>query len=241
MIESEQRRFGRSFERILPEPEVHHQHQQPQEQNAQVEDVQQQVQRLGISDNNADESNRARAAAPEPESVPASTSAEEDAGVIRVSVTTTTTVSEATPIAPSSSYRRNIITTATRNNNTTNDTTNANNNTNTMGLAYNVYLNSGKIYGCRNCKTHLANHEDIISRNFRGQHGKAYLFNSVVNVETGDAGERNMTTGRHVVRDIYCRQCKEVVGWKYDKAYEPSEKYKEGKFILEAELLANVN
>ena len=43
-----------------------------------------------------------------------------------------------------------------------------------------------------------------------------------------------MTTGRHVVRDIACRQCNETVGWKYDKAYEASEKYKEGKFILEA-------
>jgi hypothetical protein len=49
-----------------------------------------------------------------------------------------------------------------------------------------------------------------------------------------------MTTGRHIVRDISCRQCKETVGWKYDKAYESSEKYKEGKFILEEELLCVV-
>ena len=33
-----------------------------------------------------------------------------------------------------------------------------------MGLAYNIYLDSNKIYGCKNCKTHLANHDDIISR-----------------------------------------------------------------------------
>ncbi|KAL3959075.1 hypothetical protein ACCO45_007237 [Purpureocillium lilacinum] len=90
-----------------------------------------------------------------------------------------------------------------------------------MGLAYNTYLNSNKIYGCKTCKTHLANHEDIISRNFRGQHGKAYLFHNVVNVDAGEANERNMTTGRHI-------------------AFENSEKYKEGKFILEAELLCNV-
>lgn len=77
-------------------------------------------------------------------------------------------------------------------------------------------------------------------QNFRGQHGKAYLFNAVVNISQSDATERNMTTGRHIVRDIMCRQCKETVGWKYDKAYEPSEKYKEGKFILEAELLCTV-
>jgi hypothetical protein len=67
-------------------------------------------------------------------------------------------------------------------------------------------------------------------QNFRGQH-----------ITESDPNERNMTTGRHVVRDIHCRQCKETVGWKYDKAYEPSEKYKEGKFILEAELLCTVS
>lgn len=33
-----------------------------------------------------------------------------------------------------------------------------------MGLAYNVYLDGAKIYGCKNCKTHLSDHEDIISR-----------------------------------------------------------------------------
>jgi hypothetical protein len=62
----------------------------------------------------------------------------------------------------------------------------------------------------------------------------------VVNINAGEPSERNMTTGKHIVRDIVCRQCNETVGWKYDKAYEASEKYKEGKFILEAELLCNV-
>lgn len=78
-------------------------------------------------------------------------------------------------------------------------------------------------------------------QNFRGQHGKAYLFNTVVNVDSSEPNERNMTTGRHVVRDIHCRGCNTCVGWKYDKAYESSEKYKEGKFILEAELLCIVS
>ena len=50
-----------------------------------------------------------------------------------------------------------------------------------------------------------------------------------------------MTTGRHIVRDILCKQCNETVGWKYDKAFEPAEKYKEGKYILESELLQVVN
>ena len=33
-----------------------------------------------------------------------------------------------------------------------------------MGLSYNVYLNASRIYGCKNCKTHLSNHDDILSR-----------------------------------------------------------------------------
>ncbi|OAA55007.1 yippee zinc-binding protein [Niveomyces insectorum RCEF 264] len=110
-----------------------------------------------------------------------------------------------------------------------------------MGLSYNTYLSSSKIFGCKTCKAHLANNEDIISRNFRGQHGKAFLFNSVVNIDAGAAAERSMTTGRHVVRDICCRGCGGTVGWKYDKAYEATEKYKEGKYILEAELLCLVS
>lgn len=77
-------------------------------------------------------------------------------------------------------------------------------------------------------------------QDFRGQHGKAFLFNTVVNTTQSEAMERSMTTGRHVVRDIACRQCKETVGWKYDKAYETGQKYKEGKYILEEELLCVV-
>jgi hypothetical protein len=42
-----------------------------------------------------------------------------------------------------------------------------------------------------------------------------------------------MTTGKHTVADIYCNCCQQLVGWKYESAYEKTQKYKEGKFILE--------
>ncbi|EMR10523.1 hypothetical protein PNEG_01233 [Pneumocystis murina B123] len=114
-----------------------------------------------------------------------------------------------------------------------------------MGLSYNVYLTGSKIYSCSKCKTHLSDHKEIASkvRNsllnaFRGQHGRAYLFNTVVNIiESPMSEDRTMTTGRHIVRDISCKQCGSVVGWKYDKAFESSQMYKEGKYILEIELL----
>ena len=39
--------------------------------------------------------------------------------------------------------------------------------------------------------------------------------------------------GLHAVADIYCDCCKTTLGWKYEQAYESSQKYKEGKFIIE--------
>ena len=45
-----------------------------------------------------------------------------------------------------------------------------------------------------------------------------------------------MTTGMHTIRVLYCIDCHENVGWKYEIAYEEDQKYKEGRFILEEEL-----
>jgi len=40
--------------------------------------------------------------------------------------------------------------------------------------------------------------------------------------------------GLHTVRDLTCIVCKTSLGWKYCTAKEPSQKYKQGKFLLEA-------
>lgn len=81
-----------------------------------------------------------------------------------------------------------------------------------------------------------------------------------MNVTEGEPADREMTTGKHTVRDISCIKCQMVLGWKYvrnnspcscsivltekgiyqDRAYEPSQQYKEGKYILERNLLVDV-
>lgn len=101
-----------------------------------------------------------------------------------------------------------------------------------MGRLFLVRLD-GRIYSCRFCRSHLANSEQLVSKAFHCRQGKAYLFSTVVNVLEGPKEERMMTTGLHTVSDIYCSCCHQIVGWKYEKAYEKSQKYKEGKFILE--------
>ncbi|MCH91015.1 protein yippee-like, partial [Trifolium medium] len=54
-----------------------------------------------------------------------------------------------------------------------------------------------------------------------------------VNVTLGTQVERSMISGTHTVEDIFCCCCGQIVGWKYVIAHEKSEKYKEGKFVLE--------
>ncbi|CAK9189918.1 unnamed protein product [Sphagnum troendelagicum] len=101
-----------------------------------------------------------------------------------------------------------------------------------MGRLYLIQLD-GPIYSCKHCHSHLANCDELLSKSFHCRHGKAYLFNNVVNVSVGPQEDRMMTSGRHTVADIYCNCCQQLVGWKYESAYEKSQKYKEGKFILE--------
>lgn len=96
-----------------------------------------------------------------------------------------------------------------------------------------VYLDGPQIYTCANCRTHLTSHDEIISKSFHGRHGRAYLFDHCVNVRIGPPEDRLLITGLHSVNDIFCKRCKNMVGWTYSRAYESSQKYKEGKFIVE--------
>ena len=100
---------------------------------------------------------------------------------------------------------------------------------------FRAYLPSAchRKYSCVHCRAHLANHDELISKSFQGSQGRAYLFNSVVNIGCGPAEERILLTGLHAVADIYCDCCKTTLGWKYEQAFESSQKYKEGKYIIE--------
>ncbi|MBA0615892.1 hypothetical protein Godav_015997 [Gossypium davidsonii] len=121
-----------------------------------------------------------------------------------------------------------------------------------MGRLFVITL-EGSVYSCNHCHTHLALLDDIISKSFHCRHGKAYLFDKVqvflymngsnylfsflmhssVNITVGEKEERMMMTGLHTVVDIFCVGCGSIVGWKYESAHEKTQKYKEGKFILE--------
>ncbi|CAN4126216.1 unnamed protein product [Withania somnifera] len=83
-----------------------------------------------------------------------------------------------------------------------------------MGRLFVITLD-GSSYKCKHCQTHLALADHIISKSFHCSHGKAYLFDKVVNVTIGEREERMMMTGMHTVVDIFCVGCGSIVGWKY--------------------------
>jgi hypothetical protein len=62
-----------------------------------------------------------------------------------------------------------------------------------------------------------------------------------MNVVVGAKEDRQLMTGLHTVADIYCNDCREVLGWKYERAYEETQKYKEGKFIFEKSKIIKEN
>ncbi|CAG8458180.1 11213_t:CDS:2 [Ambispora gerdemannii] len=103
------------------------------------------------------------------------------------------------------------------------------------------FLSSDRIYTCTTCHTHLARHEDLISKAFQGRHGRAYLFSRVTNVSLGPKEDRVLITGVHSVKDIRCDVCSNVVGWKYVFAFEKSQKYKENKYIVEKAMISKEN
>ncbi|PRQ60491.1 hypothetical protein RchiOBHm_Chr1g0381841 [Rosa chinensis] len=90
-----------------------------------------------------------------------------------------------------------------------------------------------RLYSCCNCRNHVSLHDDIVSKAFQGKHGRAFLFSHAMNIVVGAKEDRHLMTGLHTVADISCGDCHEVLGWKYERAYEASQKYKEGKFIFE--------
>ncbi|XP_042481619.1 protein yippee-like At5g53940 isoform X1 [Macadamia integrifolia] len=84
-----------------------------------------------------------------------------------------------------------------------------------MGRVFLVELD-GRVYKCKFCRSHLALADDLVSKAFHCRRGKAYLFNTAVNIIIGAKEERMMLYGMHTVADVFCCCCGQIVGWKYD-------------------------
>ena len=95
-----------------------------------------------------------------------------------------------------------------------------------------------KIICCKGCSSHLCLSDLIISDQFSGSSGPAYLVDKLINIEYDkQLKETKMRTGVYEINKIRCHQCKFELGWYYKKAHSYSETYKEGKYVIENEYI----
>ncbi|CAF1628714.1 unnamed protein product [Rotaria magnacalcarata] len=106
-----------------------------------------------------------------------------------------------------------------------------------MGRIFLEHLGGQRIFSCAHCDTPLTNRNELVSTRFTGSTGRAFLFSRIVNTKQSLVQERMMLTGRHFVRDISCKKCDTKLGWMYEFATEDSQRYKEGRIILERALI----
>jgi len=110
-----------------------------------------------------------------------------------------------------------------------------------MGRVYLEHFGGSKLFLCAQCDTFLTNRAELISTRFTGATGRAFLFNKVVNLNYSETQDRMMLTGRHIVRDVTCKKCDTKLGWVYEFATEETQRYKEGRVILERALVTEMD
>ncbi|KAL1129763.1 hypothetical protein AAG570_012707 [Ranatra chinensis] len=115
-----------------------------------------------------------------------------------------------------------------------------------MGRIFLEHIGGARLFSCASCDTNLTNRSELISTRFTGATGRAFLFNRVVNLKyrtqykslfCSEVQDRVMLTGRHMVRDVSCKNCEAKLGLIYEFATEENQRYNEGRVILERALI----
>ncbi|KWU42960.1 yippee-domain-containing protein [Rhodotorula sp. JG-1b] len=89
------------------------------------------------------------------------------------------------------------------------------------------------LFRCQQCTLPLALTDSLVSRAFQGSSGPAILVRNACNVKEGERENKVLMSGRHVIATIRCTGCDTELGWRYFVSPDSSQKYKEGKYILE--------
>ncbi|KAF9811499.1 hypothetical protein IEO21_06583 [Rhodonia placenta] len=92
---------------------------------------------------------------------------------------------------------------------------------------------------CKACRASIVSRSSVITEDgFRGYHGKAALVTDAPNTSPAAPSIMLMDTGAHTIAELACASCAAYLGWRVLRAHELSEKWKEGRCILELALLA---
>ncbi|KAG5533903.1 hypothetical protein RHGRI_027933 [Rhododendron griersonianum] len=93
--------------------------------------------------------------------------------------------------------------------------------------------NDAPLFSCRNCRNPVALRHDLLSKSFIGKSGQAYMFAHAKNVVLGQTEDKKLMTGLFSIGNVYCSKCGQELGWKYIRAYDAKQSFKEGRFIIE--------
>lgn len=94
---------------------------------------------------------------------------------------------------------------------------------------------------CNECLAHLCLSSLVLSDQFWGLSGEAYLVDRLINIVCDKKDlETSMRTGVYVINKIKCLQCSTKLGWHYKKSFKYSEYYKEGKYVIEKKFIRQI-
>ncbi|XP_022122640.1 protein yippee-like 5 isoform X2 [Pieris rapae] len=94
-----------------------------------------------------------------------------------------------------------------------------------MGKIFLDHIGGTRLFLCAACDVVLTNRSELISTRFTGATGRAFLFHKVVNLIYSEVQDRVMLTGRHMVRDVSCKNCCTKLGWVYEFATEENQRF----------------
>ncbi|PIL28243.1 hypothetical protein GSI_09655 [Ganoderma sinense ZZ0214-1] len=95
-----------------------------------------------------------------------------------------------------------------------------------------------RAFACAQCHTRVAHTARIVSTAYRGHAGKAALFSTIRNVALDPPSILLMDSGAYTIQEFICKACSAYLGWKFVRAHDGPERWKEGCFVLELDFVS---
>ncbi|KAM5541855.1 hypothetical protein V8D89_004584 [Ganoderma adspersum] len=95
-----------------------------------------------------------------------------------------------------------------------------------------------RAFVCAQCHTRVAHTARLVSTAYRGHAGKAALFSAMRNVALDPPSILLMDSGAYTIQEFICKTCETYLGWRFVRAHDGPERWKEGCFVLELDFVA---
>ncbi|CEM05173.1 unnamed protein product [Vitrella brassicaformis CCMP3155] len=103
-----------------------------------------------------------------------------------------------------------------------------------MGRLFIQYYDKTTAHRCTTCGTHITAKQLVNWIGVMGQRQPAKNYGDCINVDFSSDFEQTLSSGTYTLRSVYCRVCRNYLGWKYvaSGTGDPGNKEKEGTYML---------